>query len=96
MNANQTFPRIKTVEALPDYHLLVTFRNGEKRVYDFRPKLTLETFRMLRNEAFFCAVKTDPHGYGIIWNDDLDLAESELWLNGKPFANRPTPELLTV
>jgi len=21
--------------------------------------------------------------YGVIWNDDVDLAESELWLNGR-------------
>jgi hypothetical protein len=24
----------------------------------------------------------DKHGYGIAWNDELDLSESELWING--------------
>lgn len=23
-------------------------------------------------------------GYGVVWNDDINLAEAELWLNGKP------------
>jgi hypothetical protein len=26
----------------------------------------------------------DKHGYGIVWNDELDLSESELWINGLP------------
>jgi len=28
-------------------------------------------------------VKADKHGYGISWNDEIDLSESELWLNGE-------------
>jgi hypothetical protein len=24
----------------------------------------------------------DKHGYGIVWNDELDLSESEFWING--------------
>lgn len=30
----------------------------------------------------FRNVRVDSRGYGIVWNDDLDLSESELWLNG--------------
>jgi hypothetical protein len=38
-------------------------------------------FELLRNEAFFKAVKVDPGGYGISWSDDADLSEYELWTN---------------
>ncbi len=99
MNAHPTYPRVKSVEALPDYQLLVSFRNGERRLYDFKPNLDLEIFQLLRNEVFFRAVKADSHGYGIIWNDDMDLAESELWLKGKPLehaVSSTAPELLTA
>jgi len=37
----------------------------------------------LENEAVFQCARPDPHGYAVIWNDDVDLAESEIWLNGK-------------
>jgi len=33
-------------------------------------------------------VKVDAGGYGISWNDDIDLSEYELWTNGKPIANK--------
>ena len=36
---------------------------------------------MLKNDAFFKTVKTDAGGYGISWNDDVDLSEYELWTN---------------
>jgi hypothetical protein len=28
------------------------------------------------------AVRVDAGGYGVSWNDDLDLSEDELWVNG--------------
>jgi hypothetical protein len=75
-------PRITAVEPLPEYHLLVTFDNGAKRVYDCTPHLDRNSFRLLRAPAFFRCVAVDPGGYGISWSDEADLAESELWTNG--------------
>jgi hypothetical protein len=34
--------------------------------------------------VLFNSVHVDKHGYGIVWNDELDLSESELWINGLP------------
>lgn len=79
-----SYPKVSDVQALPDHHLLVTFRNGEQRRYDFKPLLSKPVFHPLKNSTLFATVKADPSGYGIVWNDDLDLAESELWLNGTP------------
>ena len=75
-------PRILSVRALENKKLLVKFVNGTEKVYDCRPLLRLERFRLLGNEAFFEAVKVDPGGYGISWNDEMDLSEYELWTNG--------------
>jgi len=53
------------------------------RIYDCNPLLREASFRVLENEAFFRAVRADDHGYGVVWDDKVDLAESELWLHGK-------------
>ena len=75
-------PRIKSVRPLAGRRLLVTFANGVQKVYDCQKILGLERFQLLRNEAFFKAVTVDPGGYGVSWNDDMDLSEYELWNNG--------------
>ena len=75
-------PKITAVQALDGKRLLITFANGIKKIYDCRRIIELEPFRLLRTEAFFRAVKVDAGGYGISWNDEMDLSEHELWENG--------------
>lgn len=75
-------PRIKSVTPLKERRLLITFTNGVQKVYDCRQILNLERFQLLRYEAFFKAVTVDPGGYGISWNDEMDLSEYELWSKG--------------
>lgn len=83
------YPKVKSVEPTQGKRLRVTFANGAVRVYDCAPLLSLEAFRPLENEAFFRNVRSDKHGYGVVWNDDVDLAESELWLKGTTEPERP-------
>lgn len=33
-------------------------------------------------------VKVDAGGYGVSWNDDIDLSCNELWENGTPIDNK--------
>jgi hypothetical protein len=80
------YPKIASAAALPGHQLEVRFRNGDVRRYDFRQHLSLPMFRLLQDEAFFKAVQVDTTGYGLVWNDDMDIAASELWLNGQPIA----------
>jgi hypothetical protein len=80
-------PRIDSVRPLEDTRLLVRFRNGEERTYDCSPLLSRPQFHLLSAPAFFRAVRVDTGGYGISWNDDIDLSEYELWTNGTPVAN---------
>jgi len=83
MTTDTKYPKIRDVRPRPGKSLLVTFENGEKRVYDCTPLLQIEVFRPLRDDAIFRCAHTDIHGYGVVWNDDIDLAESEIWLNGQ-------------
>lgn len=68
---------------MPGKTLLVRFENGVQKLYDCTPLIQTEVFRPLRDEVIFRCVHADPHGYGVIWNDEIDLAESELWINGR-------------
>lgn len=78
-----TFPKISRVKTIGGKTLLVDFDNGVQKVYDCTPLLQTEAFRPLQNESLFRSVHADPHGYGVIWNEEIDLAESEIWLNGR-------------
>jgi len=49
--------------------------------------LSRPEFRLLSVPACFRAVRVDAGGYGISWNDDIDLSEYELWTNGEPITN---------
>jgi len=79
----EKIPRITAVKALPNRHLEVLFFNGTKKDYDCRMVMDKPEFFMLRDEIFFNTVKVDTGGYGISWNDNVDLSEYELWTNGE-------------
>lgn len=76
------YPKIGAVTPLAGKKLLVRFTDGEEKVYNCRPLLGQEPFSVLENESLFRQVKVDAGGYGVSWNDQVDLSESELWLNG--------------
>ena len=77
------FHKIKSIKALPDYRLRVQFAEGCTKIYDV--KLLFEkipAFEDLKDVNLFSDVYVDVGGYGIVWNDDLDLSCDELWENG--------------
>lgn len=77
--------RVKSVAALPDYKLSVQFRDGHVRVYDVRPLFDrIPSFVYLQEHPEeFTGVSVDTGGYGIVWNDELDLSSEELWEHGQ-------------
>jgi hypothetical protein len=40
-------------------------------------------FAPLRNTALFKSVRVEQGGWGVSWNDEIDLSEFELWNHGK-------------
>ena len=78
------FHKVKSVTALPNLELDVQFVNGTTKIYDAKPLLDrIPAFKALEDEALFSQVEVDTGGYGIVWNDDLDLSCDELWEHGK-------------
>jgi hypothetical protein len=75
-------PKILSVEPLENKRLLVKFLNGVEKIYDCQTLIEkFEPFKALEDDVFFKQVKADPGGYGISWNDNVDLSEYELWTN---------------
>ena len=78
------FHKIKNVSSLPEYKLSVQFSEGVTKIYDVKPLFDkMPVFAGLKdNLQEFFNVSVDVGGYGIVWNDDLDLSCDELWDNG--------------
>uniref|UniRef100_A0AAU8B7Y0 Helix-turn-helix domain-containing protein n=1 Tax=Dulem virus 33 TaxID=3145751 RepID=A0AAU8B7Y0_9CAUD len=87
------FHKVKSVAVINNLTLLVHFVEGQTKTYDVSPLfLTIPAFQAFSNTpGLFEQVKVDAGGYGISWNDDLDLSCDELWENGSaistPFDN---------
>ena len=79
------FYKIKDVKPLPEYNLLINFVNGECKQYNVASLFNkFESFKTLSNVlGLFEQVQVDSGGYGISWNDDIDLSCNELWENGR-------------
>lgn len=76
------YPRIYKVQAIDDRTLMIEFTNQEVKKYDIRHLLDIPMFSPLRQPAFFKNFKVEPGGYGIVWSEEIDLSEYELWKNG--------------
>lgn len=77
------FYRIKSIKPIDNYKLLVTFFNDEIKEYNVDIWFDKNyDFKVLSNTTgLFEQVKIDEGGYGISWNDDLDLSCKELYFN---------------
>jgi hypothetical protein len=78
-----TFHKVKEVKPLADYRLLVRFSDGTEKHYDVsRLFRKWDSFLALKHTpCLFEQVQVDAGGYGISWNDDIDLSCNELYHN---------------
>lgn len=78
------FYKVSEVESIGRFNLKVKFENGITKRYDVNPLFNKwKIFNELKNNNLFEDVKVDTGGYGISWNDDIDLSCNELYENGK-------------
>lgn len=78
------FHKIKNVTALSDYKVSVQFSEGVTKIYDVKKLIKNNpTFQKLKDEELFYSIQVDVGGYGIIWNDDIDISCNELFEKGK-------------
>lgn len=76
--------RIKEVESKENFMIEAVFFNGQIVQYDVKSLfLVFPQFQMLEdNQELFKNVKVDQGGYGISWNDELDLDAETIWEDG--------------
>ena len=75
-------PRAVAVEPAPDYCILVTFDNGERRLFDVKPFFDHKAYLELKIPALFNTVK--PAGLSVEWLHGQDICPDDLYYNSKP------------
>ncbi|MCF7849916.1 MAG: DUF2442 domain-containing protein [Kiritimatiellales bacterium] len=71
------YPAVEAVTPLTDYKLLLTFDNGEERLFDMKPYLDTGIFSQLRDQSIFntAAINFDT----IEWANGADLCPEVLY-----------------
>ena len=79
------FYKITSLATLDDYILLVSFSNGVFKKFDLKKIINkYDPFKDLINiPGLYKKAKIDIGGYGIIWNDYLDIASSGIYERGE-------------
>ena len=74
---------VTAVEPLEDYQLLLTFENGEKRIFDIKPYLDKGIFRELKDEKMFRTVRVSFDS--IEWSNQADIDPEVLYEESKAY-----------
>ena len=84
------FHRVKSIGVVDANTLIAQFEDGISKIYDMRQLLgRFPGFKpLLENRQLLEMVHVEGSGYGVVWDDELDLSCNELWDNGTPV---PTP-----
>ncbi len=77
-------PRPVAVKALDNFELLVTFQNGERKIFDVKPLLSLPLYRPLQNNGLFMQARAD--GMCVYWNEDIDLCPDMVYSDSRPIS----------
>lgn len=77
-------PRIKSLEPMADYKMLVLFDDSRKVVYDVQDDIdTLPVFQALRTvHGLFNQVQLDESRTCVYWTDQIDLASDSIYEYG--------------
>lgn len=78
------FNKVQSVQPLDNYILLVSFEDGQHKYYDLKPLFDkYKMFNALQTvNGLYSLVSVDMGGYGISWNDEIDISCNELYNNG--------------
>jgi len=76
-------PKVKSAQAVDERTLVIEFDNKQKKKYDITPLLEREIFIPLKNSALFKAVQVEQGGYAVVWDENIDISEYELWSHGQ-------------
>lgn len=76
--------KIISVKPMENCILLIEFLNGIEKTYDVKFLYSIfPQFKVFETDKkLFNQVQVDAGGYGISWNDDLDLDAEDIWEDG--------------
>ena len=74
-------PYVKSIQFRDNYCLLLTFENGEKRVFDLKPYFDKPIFAGLKNIALFKTARVVSGS--VEWQGEIDLSYDTLYLESK-------------
>lgn len=74
-------PRVKSLQILDDYKLLLTFTNDEKKVFDVKPYLSVGVFKELINKDIFNSAKAQDGT--VQWINEVDFCPDTLYLESQ-------------
>ncbi|HKY53961.1 MAG TPA: DUF2442 domain-containing protein, partial [Anaerolineales bacterium] len=75
-------PYVKSVQTQENYCLLLTFENGEKRIFDLKPFLDKGIFARLKDVAWFKTARVVSGS--VEWRGEIDLSYDTLYLSSVP------------
>lgn len=91
------FHKIKKLIKLDDYILLVGFADGEWRSFDLKPLMKkYPQFSLLKENNLYKQGKIDLGGFGIVWNDELDISAEGIYEQGKKAGESYSLELMDI
>ncbi|MDK2800374.1 MAG: hypothetical protein PWQ70_1993 [Clostridiales bacterium] len=76
------------VKPLKDYKLLLTFENGEKRIFDMKPYLNKGIFKELKDEKLFRSVRVIFDS--IEWSNQADIDPEVLYEDSVAYETKGT------
>jgi len=87
---------ITDVQPKGNLTILATFADGEIVSFDVKTMFEKHpVFRLLEGEELFREVKVDGVGYGVYWNDEIDLSSDGIYLRGEHVGKTdPEPRIL--
>lgn len=71
---------VENVKAGSDYILHMTFSDGKRKYFDFKPMLSKQIFKPLNSLQLFMQAETD--GCGVVWSDEIDIDPTYLYEHG--------------
>jgi hypothetical protein len=75
-------PYVEAVKPLADYRLLLTFENGEQRIFDAKPYLDRGVFARLQDRRTFAEARVVAGS--VEWSGGLDLSYDTLYVKSVP------------
>ena len=75
--------KIKSIKTKDNLVISATFFDGTLKEYNIHNLFNIyPQLKELENKELFNSVQIDSGGYGISWNDDLDLDSETIWEDG--------------